>query len=101
MVTVSSAVPARKNMDVECLRCGVFNLAENVICGRCGASLPLVYDSEGGVFGWGEGVSPSGRPLIDFSVSKKITPEKVRWYLRAAILFFALGLAFLILRFNR
>lgn len=43
-----------KNLDVKCLRCGAMNIPENKICGRCGASLPLVYDEEGKVFDWKE-----------------------------------------------
>ena len=101
MVTAPAEAPRKKNLDVECLRCGAFNLAENVVCGACGASLPLVYDSEGEVFSWGNGVSPSGRPLADISPSRRLTPEKVRWILRGAILFFALAIAFVILRAGR
>lgn len=36
-----------KTTDLECLRCGVKNVPENRVCGRCGASLPTVYDREG------------------------------------------------------
>jgi hypothetical protein len=44
----------RKSHDIECLRCGAYNIPENKNCGRCGASLPLVYDDEGKVFNWKE-----------------------------------------------
>lgn len=54
----------RKNLDTECLRCGAFNIPENHICGRCGASLPLVYDEEGKVFSW------RGHPRWDETYSK-------------------------------
>ncbi len=39
----------RKNLDIKCLKCGAFNILENHICGRCGANLPLVFDSEGNI----------------------------------------------------
>jgi len=42
----------RKSHDIECLNCGAYNIPENKNCGRCGASLPLVYDEQGKVFNW-------------------------------------------------
>jgi hypothetical protein len=46
------ATPSRKrmNLDAQCLRCGAMNIPDNHICGRCGANLPVVYDTEGNVF---------------------------------------------------
>jgi hypothetical protein len=39
-------------MDIKCLSCGAYNIPENLICGACGANLPLIYDREGKVFNW-------------------------------------------------
>ncbi len=85
--------PARKNLDVECLRCGVFNVTENRFCGNCGASLPLIYDEEGKVFHLEAGVSPGGRAFTPY----RINPRKMGWALRAGVLLFALGVAFFIM----
>ena len=41
-----------KNYDLKCLDCGAFNIPENLVCGACGASLPVVYDKNGKVFHW-------------------------------------------------
>jgi len=46
--------PKRTNADIECLRCGARNILENLICGRCGANLPLVYNDEGNILKWQE-----------------------------------------------
>jgi len=83
----------RKNLDVECLRCGAFNVVENRICGACGASLPLVYDEDGEVFRLEGGVSPAGRPFTPY----RINPRKTAWVLRGLVLLFALGVAFFII----
>jgi hypothetical protein len=50
---VESAVVQKRpvrTQDVKCLECGSFNLPENVVCGACGASLPVIFDREGRVF---------------------------------------------------
>ncbi len=39
-----------RTQDVKCLGCQAANIPENVICGACGASLPVVYDKDGRVF---------------------------------------------------
>ncbi|HET9870837.1 MAG TPA: hypothetical protein VFR02_10125 [bacterium] len=95
MDPASPPAPAgrRTNLDAECLRCGAFNVAENRICGACGASLPLVYDEEGNVFEWERGSSPAGRPFTPY----RVDPRKTGWFLRAGVLLFALGVAALII----
>ena len=41
-----------RTTDVKCLECGAYNIAENIVCGACGASLPVIYGSDGKVFSW-------------------------------------------------
>jgi ribosomal protein L40E len=41
-------------MDIECLRCGARNIVENLVCGYCGANLPVLYDAEGKILKWQE-----------------------------------------------
>ena len=50
-----------RTADLTCLRCGAGNIPENHVCGRCGASLPVVYDEEGKVFNWRDHPSRPGR----------------------------------------
>lgn len=84
-------------MDVECLRCGAMNIPENKICGRCGASLPLVYDEEGKVFDWKK--DPYYQAVFKKGgMGKGPAVDRVRWLLRAGILLVALLIAFYILR---
>ena len=83
-----------KNMDVHCLRCGAYNIAENHICGRCGASLPLVYDEEGKVFSLRQRSLDRGR-LVRKKTDRVST---VRWAMRMAVVVVALYIAYLILR---
>lgn len=86
-----------KNLDVKCLRCGAMNIPENHICGRCGASLPLVYDEEGKVFDW-EKDSYLGR-MVKKKVRNPIQrPDQVRWFLRIVILLAAFVFAWFIMR---
>jgi hypothetical protein len=86
-------IPKRKNLDVECLRCGAFNVAENKFCGSCGASLPLVFDEDGNVFQQESGLSPGGRAFVPY----RISPQKTGWILRAGVLLFAMAVAFFII----
>ena len=86
-------IPKRKNLDVECLRCGAFNVVENKFCGACGASLPVVYDEDGNVFQQETGLSPGGRTFTPY----RISPYKAGWILRAGVLLFALATAFFII----
>ncbi len=81
----------RRNYDVDCLRCGVRNIPENKVCGHCGASLPLVYDSEGKVFDprdlsqrW-EAVQKGSRP--------RMSPQATGWILRMGVILFAILMA--------
>ncbi|MGH7739610.1 MAG: hypothetical protein ACREL1_05635 [bacterium] len=83
--------PRRKNLDVECLRCGAYNLAENKICGQCGANLPLVYDEDGNVARLSVGLIPASRGRA--STPYRISPWKTAWLLRAGVLLFALAVA--------
>lgn len=86
-----------KNLDVKCLRCGAMNISENHICGRCGASLPLVYDEEGKVFDWKED-SYYKAILKRQTRDSSRNPEQVRWLLRFAILLAAFLVALYIMR---
>ncbi len=86
-----------QNLDVKCLRCGAMNIPENKICGRCGASLPLVYDSEGKVFSW-EKDSYLGDILKRKAPDTAKRPDQVRWLLRFLILLAAFLVALCIMR---
>jgi hypothetical protein len=63
------------------------NIPDNHICGRCGASLPLVFDEEGKVFHLRDPQVSAGRGTGRFS------PGNARWVLRFGIILFALLLA--------
>jgi len=64
-----------RNSDVKCLRCDAFNLPENHVCGRCGASLPMVYDEEGKIFNWRS--DPYFKALVDLPAQRRKKTEKV------------------------
>jgi hypothetical protein len=96
-VMPETAVKYPKNLDVKCLRCGVMNIPENKICGRCGANLPLVYDEEGKVFNWTE--DPYYKAVFKKTVSQRSpNPNQVRWLLRFIILLAAFLFALYIMR---
>ncbi len=88
-----------KNLDVKCLRCGMFNIPENKICGNCGASLPIVYDEE-------------GKPFTPVQLSEQYFPKpktkggvpagvnRTRWIFRAIILLAALWVAYQVLHLH-
>lgn len=82
-----------KNLDVKCLRCGAYNIAENHICGRCGASLPLVYDEDGRVFSLRQRAME--RALIARKAPSKVST--VQWLVRFGVILFALYIAYMIL----
>jgi hypothetical protein len=90
----SHTQPRRRNADVQCLKCGAFNIVDNRICGRCGASLPVVYDEKGQVFRWEE--AQGYEALVKKPEPKGFRPsvDKTRWILRAAVLITALLFAF-------
>ena len=91
--------PSRpKTHDIECLRCGAFNLPENRVCGRCGASLPVVYDPEGRIFNWREAQGFDELMGVETRRHKGLSPVQVGWLLRGAALLAALLAAFFILR---
>gem|GEM_PF-1097623 len=41
-----------RTTDIKCLGCGAYNIPENIVCGACGANLPVIYGSDGKVFSW-------------------------------------------------
>ncbi len=89
--------PTPKNKDVKCFKCGAFNVAENHICGRCGASLPVVYDSEGKVFNWEEAQGFEGLMKMPEPGRKGFSVNRTRWLLRGAILLIAFFIALFIM----
>ncbi|SRR5579871_876859 len=95
----AEAPPTRypKNLDIKCLRCGAMNIPENHICGRCGASLPLVYDEEGKVFQW-EKDSYLKVMLQRKAKDPSERTNQVRWLMRFGVLLAAFLAAFYILR---
>lgn len=99
-LTADRVPPAenRKNLDVECLKCGAFNIPENQVCGRCGASLPLIYDEEGKVFNWREDSHYAALVGRDPQKRSRVRPEQTRWILRVGLILFALFVAFWIMR---
>ena len=86
-----------KNLDVLCLRCGAYNIAENRVCGRCGASLPLVYDEDGKVLSLRQHAME--REILVRRASKKVS--SVQWFFRFGLILFALYIAYMILRHHR
>jgi len=95
--SASPRVHYPKNLDVKCLRCGAMNIPENHICGRCGASLPLVYDEEGKVFQW-ETDSYLKVMLKRRQKDPAKRPDQMRWVLRFAVLLAAFLFALYIMR---
>jgi hypothetical protein len=79
----------RKNHDVECLKCGTFNIPDNRICGRCGANLPVVYDEKGQVFHW-EDAQGYEALVHKPEVKGRRSVNKTRWLLRGLVLLIAL-----------
>ena len=90
--------PRRKNTDVQCLKCGVFNIPENRICGRCGASLPVVYDSQGRVFHWEEAQGYEALVHLPEPKGRRSSVNQTRWIMRLMILLAAILFALYILR---
>ncbi|HUO57154.1 MAG TPA: hypothetical protein VMV05_03160 [bacterium] len=88
-----------KNTDVECLRCGAMNIPENHICGKCGASLPLVYDEEGKVFSWRDNAHFA--ELLSQGPQRKMSPMAIGWLLRLGLILFAILMALVILTRRR
>ena len=87
----------RRNYDVDCLRCGARNIPENRICGKCGASLPLVYDSGGRLHDPKE-LSKRWETVKRATPAGEAVSTFVRWVLRVGVILLALLLAFWILR---
>jgi len=89
-----SAPTHPKTTDIECLKCGAFNIPENHVCGRCGANLPIVYDEEGNIFSW------RGHKRWDETLSRNARRSTLSkgWIFRIGLILFALILAFWIFR---
>ena len=86
----------RTSLDQECLRCGAMNIPENRICGGCGASLPLVYDSEGKLFNWRD--DPRMERFLKMGADRPfLTPVQAGWVVRGSLILLALLFAFYIL----
>jgi hypothetical protein len=83
-----------KTSDIECLKCGAFNIPENHVCGRCGANLPIVYDEEGNIFSW------KGHQRWDETRNQgaRRSTLSMGWIFRFALILFAVFLAFWIIR---
>ncbi len=86
--------------DLTCLRCGVHNIPDNLVCGKCGANLPVVYDSEGNIrvvtddaFRYSTIVGKKGA-----SSAFGARGEGVRWMIRGGLILGALLGALWILR---
>ncbi len=71
---------------LKCLRCGKGNLPDNIICGYCGASLPLIYNRQGRV------IRHKGGPVVI-----KVSPS-VRKFTRLVILIMIANAVFMIVR---
>ena len=83
--------------DIECLRCGTYNLPDNKICGKCGASLPIVYDESGKVFNWAEAQGYEEVMKIK-SKGPVARPGRARGIMRVLIVLFAILFALLVLK---
>ena len=90
-------VPHPLTSDVKCLRCGAFNIPDNKICGRCGASLPLVYDEEGNVSSWERQERVQRLLRQGRQPGFRVSPDATRWFLRALVILGALLVAWWIL----
>ena len=79
-----------KTADIECLKCGAFNIPENHVCGRCGANLPIVYDEEGNIFSW------RGHQRWDETRNQggRRSTLSTGWIFRIGLILFALLIAF-------
>jgi hypothetical protein len=73
------------------------NLPENRICGRCGASLPLVYDGEGNVSGSGRNLRMEAFLNQTAHRRARASPTSIGWILRLGVILFAIFIAFRIL----
>jgi hypothetical protein len=85
-------------MDVKCLKCGAFNIPDNHVCGRCGASLPIVYDHEGNVFNWRADSHP--REFLNQATRSRnrLSPSSLAWFLRILLILSAFVAAYFIMR---
>lgn len=81
-----------KNYDVKCLRCGAMNIPDNHICGKCGASLPVVYDRDGNIYR-GQ-ANPDLRLRLTRGPGQTVNPQSMGWFLRVALVLLAIFFAF-------
>jgi hypothetical protein len=99
--TKSSQPPREhRTTDVKCLACGVYNIPENMVCGACGASLPLIYDKDGKVFHW-ETDSPYWNSLYPTKKKSFSSPGASAWILRVSVVLLAVIFALWILYHRR
>jgi hypothetical protein len=89
--------PMPKSRDVRCLKCGSYNIPDNRICGKCGASLPVIYDDHGQVFRWEEAQGFEGLMNLPEKGKRGPSVNRTRWLLRGMILLIALLFAFYLL----
>jgi hypothetical protein len=83
---LGEARPVRelRTSDIKCLSCGAYNIPENIVCGACGANLPLIYDKDGKVFRW-ESDSPYWAALQPKKKKGLGDPNAAGWMVRGAV----------------
>ncbi len=97
-----SHIPPRpKNRDIKCLKCGVFNIPDNRICGHCGASLPVVYDVKGEVFHWEEAQGYEALMRKPEARGSRSSVNRIRWIMRILILLTAVLFAIYIMNMHK
>jgi hypothetical protein len=95
-------LPEHFNPDVHCLRCGAFNIPDNLVCGNCGANLPLVFGADGKPRILMDDVvrysTMAGKPHGGGFLSDPATRgENVRWVLRFLVILGAIVFAIWVL----
>jgi len=83
-------------MDIECLRCGARNIVENLICGYCGANLPILFDADGKILKWQE--DPYYGSVFKSKTAPKMSPLQKGMMFRLAIVALAILAAVLMLK---
>ena len=72
------------------------NIPDNRVCGNCGASLPLIYDSDGNYMLGPKNPSLALR-LTHNQPRRPVSPGQVGWFLRVGIVVLAIIAVYLIL----
>jgi hypothetical protein len=95
-------LPEHFNPDLKCLRCGAYNIPDNVICGECGANLPVIFGPDGKPRIVTDDAARfstiTGKPHGGGFLSDPVTRgEGVRWMLRLFIVLAAIVAALWIL----